>query len=459
MQKYLLIILLLLSCAVEGRVFYVSPTGSNSNSGTTLSAPWKTIGKAVATMAAGDTVYIREGTYKEYLTMRTNGTSSHRIVFAAYPGEHPVIDGSNKASNPDNPWSGDDFLFRIYGSYVTIKGLELKNAASFGLYVGGGSDYVVIDSVYVHNCYLSGIYFYKCSYGSATNCVVHDVYDYGPGGTGGGGNADGMGSSAGNSPTTVYGYHIFRNNLVYNCSDDGIDTWTSQYNTIEGNIVHHTGYSNASNGGSNSIGQLVGDGNGYKVGPGGNNIVRKNVSHHNRRRGFDVNGGDSSQFINNTAYYAGKGFSLYTEGIIAKNNINYRGTINISASTEQSNNSWNLGITNPDFASVDPESPEFLHLSPTSPAIDAGVDVGLPFKGAAPDLGAYEYEYAASVATSSSPVKMTFSIHPNPFHGTTVFSTGQAPTGGLVKFSVYNLMGQEIDSGGRKSGGVFNQRQ
>ena len=32
----------------------------------------------------------------------------------------------------------------------------------------------------------------------------------------------------------------------------------------------------------------------------------------------------------------------------------------------------------------------FLHLAPDSDAIDAGVNVGLPFHGAAPDLGAFE---------------------------------------------------------------------
>ena len=32
-----------------------------------------------------------------------------------------------------------------------------------------------------------------------------------------------------------------------------------------------------------------------------------------------------------------------------------------------------------------------FHLRPNSPAIDKGVDVGLPFNGSAPDIGAFEY--------------------------------------------------------------------
>ncbi|MBI3658418.1 MAG: hypothetical protein HY232_18595 [Acidobacteria bacterium] len=31
------------------------------------------------------------------------------------------------------------------------------------------------------------------------------------------------------------------------------------------------------------------------------------------------------------------------------------------------------------------------HLQPASPCIDAGIDVGLPYAGKAPDLGAYEW--------------------------------------------------------------------
>ena len=43
------------------------------------------------------------------------------------------------------------------------------------------------------------------------------------------------------------------------------------------------------------------------------------------------------------------------------------------------------------FVSTNPTSPNSLQLSPSSPAIDAGIDVGLPYKGSHPDIGAVEY--------------------------------------------------------------------
>ena len=109
------------------------------------------------------------------------------------------------------------------------------------------------------------------------------------------------------------------------------------------------------------------------------------VAYHNKGAGFEA--------INNTNH-------------ILKNNLAFGNgkPDNVLAGSVDSNNSWNgLTVTAADFASLDdtvavgprqadgslPAS-DFLHLAPGSGLIDKGVDVGLPFLGAAPDLGAYE---------------------------------------------------------------------
>jgi hypothetical protein len=38
-----------------------------------------------------------------------------------------------------------------------------------------------------------------------------------------------------------------------------------------------------------------------------------------------------------------------------------------------------------------------VHLQLGSPCIDAGIDVGLPYLGSAPDMGAFEFEPSASL--------------------------------------------------------------
>jgi len=48
-------------------IYYVAKNGSDSNPGSE-SQPWLTIQKAADTMVAGDTVYVKAGTYTEQVT-------------------------------------------------------------------------------------------------------------------------------------------------------------------------------------------------------------------------------------------------------------------------------------------------------------------------------------------------------------------------------------------------------
>jgi hypothetical protein len=78
----------------------------------------------------------------------------------------------------------------------------------------------------------------------------------------------------------------------------------------------------------------------------------------------------------------------------------------LNATTKDiTNNSWQEGLsaTSADFASVDtallkskrksdggPTNVDYVKLVPASDLRNAGVDVGLPFNGSAPDLGLFE---------------------------------------------------------------------
>lgn len=385
-------------------VFYLSPTGSDTNPGT-IELPWATLKKAAETLVAGQTAYFRSGTYLGYVSFNNSGTIDNRITYQAYPGENPIIDGSNLKTNLANSWN-DDALLYINGNYLVFKGFEVKNAAGVSLYCSQNTHDNTIDHMHIHNGYHTGIYLASCSYHTISNNIIHDFYDYGAGGTGGGGDADGIGVSAGNTmPYPDYGHHIIRNNLVYNCSDDGIDAWSSNGNLVENNEVYNSGYGNPGNGGSlpSTWGQPVGDGNGFKMGSGGNNTVINNISYSNRWAAFDRNDGDSNKFFNNTAFNNPIGFNSLNGKTILKNNIAYKNTLNVrgTAGVSQSN-SWDLNITNPNFVSIIPGSPDFLKLDSLSPAIDVGLNISgdgvltdkLGFarpQGLGYDLGAYEY--------------------------------------------------------------------
>jgi hypothetical protein len=80
-----------ISFAQAGSTFYVSTSGSDSNSGS-ASAPWKTIQHAASTVTAGATVIVESGTYHESVTFSNSGTSSEPIVFNGQGVA--IVDGS-----------------------------------------------------------------------------------------------------------------------------------------------------------------------------------------------------------------------------------------------------------------------------------------------------------------------------------------------------------------------------
>jgi hypothetical protein len=78
--------------------YYVATTGSNTNSGS-QSQPFQTIAKGLSVLQAGDTLYIRGGTYtNQPITVDgalASGTSwSNAITVAAYPNETVILDGN-----------------------------------------------------------------------------------------------------------------------------------------------------------------------------------------------------------------------------------------------------------------------------------------------------------------------------------------------------------------------------
>ena len=77
-----------------GNTYYVSPTGSNKNTGS-IDKPLKTIVFAVRMLKPGDTLIIRGGTYKQdpITSYGGSGTIEKNISIKAYPNEVPVIDG------------------------------------------------------------------------------------------------------------------------------------------------------------------------------------------------------------------------------------------------------------------------------------------------------------------------------------------------------------------------------
>lgn len=134
----------------SGGAYYVSLAGDDDNPGT-IGLPWRTIQHAADTLTAGDTVYIRAGTYPERVVPQHSGSAGQVITYAAYPGETAIVDGTSVAV----PEYGG--LFDLAGrDYIRVSGLRVIHSEYYGI-VADNSSYITIDHNYVYDTYSSGI--------------------------------------------------------------------------------------------------------------------------------------------------------------------------------------------------------------------------------------------------------------------------------------------------------------
>ncbi|MFK4267810.1 right-handed parallel beta-helix repeat-containing protein [Streptomyces milbemycinicus] len=414
------------SNAAAATVYYVAPNGSDNAAGT-QAAPWASIAHAQSVVGAGDTVYFRGGTYSythginscksqtdrvDAITLNKSGSSGSQIHYLAYPGERPVFDFSRMTD--DCRIKG----FDVTGSWIHLKGLEVTgvpqnnnlNHESWGIWISGSNN--TFEQINTHHHMGPGLFIQNGGGNLVLNSDSHDNYD--PNSSGGAGeNADGFGAHiSANNPGNV-----FRGCRAWWNSDDGFDLINAYSSvTIENSWAWRNGYIPGTTTGS-------GNGNGFKAGGYGGDYdtgavkhtVRTSVAFANKAAGFYANHHPlANDFFNNTSYGNHPDFNMLgvdSSGAAVgrgnlRNNIAYTGTLTSNMSgTSATYNSWNLGISLSDaqFQSVstsgwdaarqtDGSLPVLrnLRLAANSTLIDKGVNVGLPYSGQAPDLGAFE---------------------------------------------------------------------
>lgn len=389
---------------------YVSPSGADTNSGT-MTSPFRTFARAYNGATAGTTIYLRGGVYTltTQLLLHRSGASGNPIRVFNYPGEVPILDGINMTTT----WT-EGAPLRVTGNWNHVKGLEMRNGPEFGAVMEGSASNNTFEQLNVHHSgRLSNwegkgiVIFGSGSNNMILNCDSHHNRDIRND------NADGFMISTTGSGIVLRGNRAWRN------SDDGYDLFNVADNTVGGiytledNWAFENGYDDNMN--------VLGDGNGFKLGGrrvgtssvNGGHLVRNCVAWGNRANGFDDNGwhGGTRNFTlyNNTSFNNGYGNYAFTNTqSLFRNNISASSPrlAQTSAGSNVTNNSWTLPVTvtTADFASINssiavgPRNADgslpvsnFLRLAPGSDLINIGVNVGLPFNGTAPDLGAYEF--------------------------------------------------------------------
>ncbi len=127
--------------------YYVSPSGSDVNSGTFVQ-PWRTIQKAASTVASGSTVIVTAGSYAELISV---GKSNIKFI-----AEGKVEMKGFYVSGNDNLISGftitnpsSDFGIRVSGDNNTFEKNDISNTGQDGIwFFGSGNKFV---GNYVHD--------------------------------------------------------------------------------------------------------------------------------------------------------------------------------------------------------------------------------------------------------------------------------------------------------------------
>ena len=186
---------------VSATTFYVSSAGSNANLGTSISSPLGTIQYAAGLTHPGDTVLIMGGTYTNsapgdnVLLVSRSGTQTAPIVYAAYPGQRPVLAFTSS-------WAA----IKVAADYIVLDGFEIAgNAENMpvlyalthmrdlndpvmnggGISIGPNLDgttthHVTVENMLIHDVLGNGIAVEYSDYVTIENNVVHNTSNWSP---------------------------------------------------------------------------------------------------------------------------------------------------------------------------------------------------------------------------------------------------------------------------------------
>ncbi|HPD48141.1 MAG TPA: NosD domain-containing protein [Anaerohalosphaeraceae bacterium] len=106
----LLPVVLVAAKSATAATYYVSTTGNDMSGNGTLAKPWRTIQKGQSHLQPGDTLLIRGGRYNESVDLTVQGTEANPITLRAFPGEVPILDGTEPVTGWERCQNGDTSL-------------------------------------------------------------------------------------------------------------------------------------------------------------------------------------------------------------------------------------------------------------------------------------------------------------------------------------------------------------
>lgn len=404
------IFLPLISSSCPNCFFVDSISGSDNNPGTSSDRPWKSLAPVhAAAFQPGSVVHFKRGSnWDSGLFIEESGVSGRPVTFTTYgSGDPPVFSNSGDGSS----WTSAVF---IEADWIVVEGFLVRDVHDVGVYIANGSDHNIVRNIETTNVG-EGISVYG-QYNLITQNTIHDLHiiNNTPGGVD---DYGAVGVVLANSDNEVSYNRMIR--CIAASFDFGVDGGAVEwYGTASNNYVHH----NWASGNAGFLEVGVGSVQGA--------VVAYNVSINNGRFSLlNLTGSFESavsnfRVENNSIVEEAEndsGWVIFSfEGnpaastFLVRNNIlyveNFEAVSNKSTFSHN-NNLYSLGagtvlgfdlgsaeqITNPQFVNL---ADHDLHLTPWSPAIDSGIELGhwLDFDNRtvpvnhAPDLGVYEYQ-------------------------------------------------------------------
>jgi hypothetical protein len=91
----------------QGPKYFVDAQRGDDAGPGTEQQPWRSLRHAIERLQAGDTLYLRGGTYYETVQVRLAGRPDAAITIASFPGEQAVLDGGLREffESPEDAWT------------------------------------------------------------------------------------------------------------------------------------------------------------------------------------------------------------------------------------------------------------------------------------------------------------------------------------------------------------------
>ena len=382
----------------------INISGINANlQGAVVSTPEELLA-AIATVVAGENIYVIDGnyTFNSTINLSQNGSASNLISLLAHPDNtgRPSFNFSSMSENSSNRG------ISLAGDYWYVKGIDVVGAGDNGMFVRGDNNLIEFCSFSENKD--TGL---QIGNGGSNNTILNCDSFF---------NAD---SSLENADGFACKLDAGTGNKFIGCRawqnlDDGWDGY------LRGNDNITTTYESCwafNNGYLQDGSKGKGDGNGFKSGGSDDKLLKHNaiytncIAAGNIYDGFDHNSNRGDiEIYNSVAYKNGRNINFSGSNIA--NSLTIKNTASFAGESDDSyrattlditNNGWQDGITTnaSDFVSIDLTllssqrnadgtlpNIDFLKLVSGSDLIDAGVDIGLSFNGSAPDIGAFEKE-------------------------------------------------------------------